>query len=711
MTEALLTIENLRVQMDTPQGIIQPIDGLNLTLRRGEIFALVGESGCGKTLSALSINGLLPQNAALCEGSRIILDGVALEHLSENAMQEIRGQKIGMIFQDPALALNPVLTIEDQLIESFQNTHPKKNKKAYLKAAIDLLHKVRIPEPAVFIKQYPHQLSGGMKQRVVIAMALAKSPDLLIADEPTTALDVTTQAQVLNLIKDLNKQFNMAILFITHDLGIVGQIADTVGVMYAGHLVEQAPKIDFFANPLHPYSKKLFAALPEYTDPDQPLAIIPGSVPILDHTFTLCRFKGRCASAFKACEEVMPKWCSTSGEQKVRCHWYDEAILQKMPQALRIENIERISVVEAEKRVIEPTPIYEEMETILAVEDLQVHFPMRAGLFKRKVGVIKAVDNVNLQLKEGQTLALVGESGCGKTTAAKAILRLIEATKGRVHFLNKDILKVSKKKLRAYRHECQMIFQDPYSAMDPRMTIHEIIAEGMLALGIGTDAAERQDRINLLLEQVGLNNHIQHRYVHELSGGQRQRVAIARALAVGAQLIVCDEPTSALDLSVQAQILNLLKNLQEELVISYLFITHNMGVVHYLADFVAVMYLGRIVEYGPTQAVLATPKHPYTQALLDSIPTLKKANETLKPLQGEIPSPINPPAGCHFAPRCPFVHARCLERYPDNYLAESQEVRCYLYSPEEQSLKNTADDQSLAMKNTQNTELKNMLAL
>lgn len=683
MTEKpILKINQLRVQISTPNGFIHAVDGVNLTLHRGEMFALVGESGCGKSMTAMSISRLLPVGAEICEGSEIFLDDIPLHQLSENKMRQIRGAKIGMIFQDPATALNPVLTIGEQVLEAIarRNGHIK-SKKELQKEMMSLLEKVRLPSFANLQHQYPHQLSGGLKQRVVIAMALAQSPDLLIADEPTTALDVTTQAQVLRLIKDLNTQLNMAILLITHDLGIVAQMADRVAVMYAGHIIEESSKDEFIALPKHPYSRQLFSALPEYTHPGHQLAVIPGHVPSLDKTFSLCRFKDRCKYIFKPCEEEKPQLVKLNENHLVRCHWYDNDVVKTIPSQLRIAALIKQNEQPLPLAIVEDT-VEEQEQPLLRVSNLEVHYPIRKGLFKRVKGYVKAVDDLTFNIYEGQTLALVGESGCGKTTVAKAILRLIREAKGKVVFQNKDIFRLSEKKLRKLRADFQMIFQDPHSSMDPRMRIRDIIEEGMLALNIGTDAKEREERIDVLLEQVGLASYFKERYPHELSGGQRQRVAIARALAVGASLIICDEPTSALDVSVQAQILNVLKALQNDLSISYLFITHNISVVHYLADYVAVMYLGRIVEYGPAHTILKAPKHPYTQALLASVPSVAHENAFLNPPKGELPSPIDPPKGCYFSPRCPKVHAPCLEKYPESYaLSKDQCVSCYLYAP------------------------------
>jgi len=685
--ESLLEVNQLRVEIYSNGSTIHAVNEVSFSIARGEIFALLGESGCGKTMTALGINHLLPNHAKICEGSEILLDGMPLHFFSEYKMRKIRAKKIGMIFQDPALALNPVLTIGQQLSEAITLANAKMpTQRDVTRQMLSLLEKVRIPDKEAFLDYYPHQLSGGMKQRVVIAIALAKSPDLLIADEPTTALDVTTQAQVLSLIKDLNQQLGMAILLISHDLGVVQQMADQVAVMYAGHIVERSNKKDFFKEPLHPYSSQLFASLPEHTNKDHELATIPGQVPSLDQIFPLCRFKGRCEKVFSVCEQEKPKMIERNKDQLVRCHWYDNKALHKIPTKLNIKILK-----EHTKQVQIPHVTHEQEfdeRNILKVENLKVYFPIQKGLFKRTIGYVKAVDDVSFDLPEGKTLALVGESGCGKTTVGKAITRLVKPYAGAVQFDDVNLLRISDKKLRSYRSHFQMIFQDPYSAMDPRYTVEEIIVEGMISLKIGSDLLERQDRINHLLDQVGLSSKLKKRYPHELSGGQRQRVAIARALAVGARLLICDEPTSALDVSVQAQILNLLRSLQNDLVISLLFITHNIAVVNYLADFVAVMYLGKIVEYGPKDEVINNPKHPYTQVLLDSVPSLHNPNKSFESVKGEIPSPSNPPAGCHFSPRCKSAMPKCFQRYPDNYdVGLNHTTKCFLYAPIDQKEK------------------------
>ena len=501
----------------------------------------------------------------------------------------------------------------------------------------------------------------------MIAIALACEPALLIADEPTTALDVTIQAQVLELLRELQRKNGMALLFITHDLGVVAEMAHRVGVMYAGEIVEMAAREAFFKTPRHPYSQKLFDSVPRLDKRGTALAMIPGSVPKLDRAFTGCRFAARCEFAWARCRDETPRWIELEQGVGARCH-----LLEQEAGVGR-----QVSGVEVQASGVGHQASGGEL---LRVQDLKVHFPIRKGLLQRVVGAVKAVDGVSLAIPAGRTLALVGESGCGKTTVGKGILQLVPVTGGSVQFAGQELTSLSRAQLRTKRGAFQIIFQDPFSSLDPRMVIAEILEEGMRALNVGANALERAQRIDRLLEEVGLAADTKYRYPHEFSGGQRQRIAIARALAVNPQLIVCDEPTSALDVSVQAQILNLLRGLQQTHQLSYLFITHNISVVEYLAHDVAVMYLGRIVEHGPVEAVLAEPKHPYTQALLSAVPMIEKiSGREVIHLQGELPSPANPPSGCHFHPRCPHAMPVCSERYPDETLFGEQVVRCYLY--------------------------------
>ncbi|HFD78947.1 MAG TPA: dipeptide ABC transporter ATP-binding protein [Gammaproteobacteria bacterium] len=664
---ALLEVEELRVRIGAGAGAVRPVDGVSFRIRRGETFALLGESGCGKSMTALALLRLLPQPGGDIVGGSVKLDGDELLARTERGMRAVRGGRIAMIFQEPMTSLNPVMTIGAQIAESLEQ-HRGLRGNAARRRVLELLEDVGIPDAARRYGEYPHQLSGGMKQRVMIAIALAGEPDLLIADEPTTALDVTIQAQVLDLIRSLQHKHGMAVLLITHDLGVVSEMADRVAVMYAGELVEQAPRSVFFGRSQHPYSRKLFAALPDSSKREQRLTVIPGTVPPLNREFRGCRFAERCDRAWELCRERRPAWFATGPEQGVRCHLADPAL----------EPSAEVPPAEGEQRRRAPAGA---PAPLLEVEDLKVHFPIHRGLFKRVVGHVRAVDGVSLSIPQGQTLALVGESGCGKTTVGKGILQLLRPTGGQVRFEGEELTRLRGEALRRRRSDFQIIFQDPFSSMNPRMNVGDIIEEGMVAQRIGGRAAERRRRVEELLQQVGLRPEQRQRYPHEFSGGQRQRICIARALAVNPKLIVCDEPTSALDVSVQAQILNLLQDLQADMGLSYLFITHDLSVVSYLAERVAVMYLGRIVEAGSVNEVLDTPAHPYTRALLSAVPVISDDGERqVIRLEGDLPSPSNPPSGCHFHPRCPQAGDLCRKSYPQRtWLSAGHEVRCHLF--------------------------------
>ncbi|MEQ1527601.1 MAG: ABC transporter ATP-binding protein, partial [Gallionella sp.] len=544
---------------------------------------------------------------------------------------------------------------------------------------IELLEQVGIPDAARRVREYPFQFSGGMKQRVMIAMALAGNPKLLIADEPTTALDVTIQAQVLQLLRDTQGKTGMAMLLITHDLGVVAEMAHHVGVMYAGEIVEQASRKQLFAQPLHPYTQKLFAALPDVTRRNQSLTAIPGSVPPLGSIQQGCRFAPRCDQAWALCSEQTPAWISVEAGRGVRCHLYgDGGKLSNSKNYSTNAAVDGESGVAANAKV--GNPAQPTSALVLKVDNLKVHFPIRKGILQRVVGQVKAVDGVSLTIPQGSILALVGESGCGKTTLGKALLQLVQPTAGSVQLNGRELIGLTDSELRNQRAAMQMIFQDPYASLNPKMRVAEILEEGMTALSIGRNQAERQARLDALLDQVGLARNTKWRYPHEFSGGQRQRIAIARALAVSPQLLICDEPTSALDVSVQAQILNLLKSLQQTSQLSYLFITHNLAVVEYLADEVCVMYLGRIVERGLVEEVLRSPQHPYTQALLSAVPHIEGETIQRIRLAGDLPSPANPPEGCHFAPRCSHATAQCRTSYPAmSNLSKTHQVCCYLH--------------------------------
>jgi peptide/nickel transport system ATP-binding protein len=666
MTQPLLTIENLSVRLGHGTGSICPVDDVSFSINRGETFALLGESGCGKSMTALALLRLLPQPVGRITAGRVLLDGTDLAALPERDMRKVRGRRISMIFQEPMTSLNPVLTIGDQIGEVLQQHHGMQGGRRRSRV-LELLESVGIPDVTRRAREFPHQLSGGMKQRVMIAIALAGEPDLLIADEPTTALDVTIQAQVLELLQRLQRDTRMAILLITHDLGIVAGMADRVSVMYAGQMVEEAGRDRFFSEARHPYSRKLFESLPDVHKRDHALDTIRGTVPPLDRVFRGCRFAERCDYAWDLCRTRVPGWNPGAAGQHARCHLLDTTL--EIP-----------ATVKAGKP---SSPLLQtggaHQQPLLEVSDLQVHFPIQSGIFKRVVGQVYAVDGVSMKIPQGCTQALVGESGCGKTTVGKGILQLIRPTGGSVRFEETELTTLKGTRLRRRRRDFQFIFQDPYSSMNPRMLVGDIVEEGMLAQGIGGTRKQRRARVEELFDRVGLSaSHVQ-RYPHEFSGGQRQRICIARALAVDPKLVICDEPTSALDVSVQAQILNLLKQLQNELGLSYLFITHNLAVVSYLADRVAVMYLGRIVEEGPVAGVLERPQHPYTQSLLSAVPQVDPASQReIIRLEGDLPSPANPPPGCHFHPRCPHVMPQCRESYPETTVAGDHSVRCFL---------------------------------
>ena len=664
---ALLKVSGLTTHIGSSTKPIKPVDDVSFTIEKGKTFALLGESGCGKSMTALSLLRLNPQPVSRIVSGTIELAGQDLLAVSEAEMQHIRGRRIAMIFQEPQSSLNPVLTVGQQIGESLQ-WHFEIEGHALEERIISLLASVGIPDPQQRLKDYPHQLSGGMKQRVMIAIALAGEPELLIADEPTTALDVTIQAQILELLKQIQRDTGMAILLISHDLAIVAQMADHVAVMYAGQIVETAARAQFFKQAKHPYSQKLFEALPTGQKRQQQLTVIKGNVPALDTVFKGCRFVERCDLAMTHCHTIAPDWFDEN-EHGARCHLLapdhtDNNIAKR--QTFTASPIEDIAMT---------------VSPILSVDQLRVHFPIRKGVFQRVVGHVKAVDDVSLQLRQAETVALVGESGCGKTTVGKAILQLIPMTAGKVTYQQTILNTLSARQLKQHRNALQIVFQDPYASMNPRMTVTQVIEEAMISGTANKDAAARAKRVDSLLERVGLDKQYKYRYPHEFSGGQRQRICIARALAADPKIIICDEPTSALDVSVQAQILNLLRELQQEFELSYLFITHNIAVVDYLAHSVAVMYLGRIVEQGRRDEVLQSPQHPYTQALLAAVPKLDVETErAVIRLEGELPSPSNPPKGCHFHQRCPSVMPQCLEHYPEQtQLTESHHVRCFLY--------------------------------
>jgi peptide/nickel transport system ATP-binding protein len=619
----MLNITDLKVALDGEAGLVKAIDGLSLCIKRGETFALVGESGCGKSMTALALMRLLPDNGRVTEGN-LDLDGQEVFALPESNMRAIRGGKIGMIFQEPSTSLNPVMRVGDQIVEAIE-THTKLRGAAARARAIEWLGRVGIPEPERRIDEYPFRLSGGQKQRVMIAMTLAAEPDFLVADEPTTALDVTIQAQILELLKKLQKEHGMGLLLITHDLAVVSGMAHQVALMYAGQIIEVAPAEEFFAAPKHPYARLLLRALPDSAKRGGSLAAIPGTVPPLWQEFTACRFAPRCDRVFEACKVTQPELLSI-GSRSVRCLLYADG---KQP-AFQVEKAPGASGSQANS-----TPRSGQHQPgsapLLSVQNLSVRFPIRSGLLQRATGNFTAVDGVSFDIRAGETLALVGESGCGKTTTGKAIVQLLRGQaviEGKANLDGQDLFSLSGELLRDARRKVQIIFQDPFASLNPRMRVFDVLEEGLLALRPELDAPTRRKNLESLIDQVGLRRDALDRYPHEFSGGQRQRIAIARALAVQPRLIVCDEPTSALDVSVQAQILNLLRQLQRELGVAYLFITHNIGVVEYIADHIAVMNRGRVEEAGVASEVLSHPASAYTRTLLAAVPRIAVARVT-----------------------------------------------------------------------------------
>ena len=617
----MLRIENLHTVLDTDHGLVRAVEDLAISVERGQTFALVGESGCGKSMTALSILRLLPDNGRVAEGAIRVGDTDVVQ-LPEARMRDVRGRRVSIIFQEPATSLNPVMKVGDQIVEVIERHTAIKGAAARAKA-VEWLTRVGIPEPARRIDDYPFQLSGGQKQRVMIAIALAAEPDLVIADEPTTALDVTIQKQILDLLRDLQAERGMAMLLITHDLGIVAQMAHQVALMYAGQIVERAATGAFFARPLHPYAQMLFAALPDTAKRGQPLAAIAGTVPRLDREFAGCRFADRCPRAFADCAVTPPALYEPDPGHQVRCLLHRSAAAPLTEPARAMERLP--APVAAAREPVAPLPA---AAPLLDVRDYKVWFPIRQGLLKRTVGYVKAVDGVSFAIAPARSLALVGESGCGKTTIGKSILQLLRGIariEGSATLQGQRLDQLDGEALRRARREMQIIFQDPFASLNPRMRVAEIMEEGVASLRPEIAPGERRDRVAELLRKVGLHADAVSRYPHEFSGGQRQRIAIARALAVEPKLLICDEPTSALDVSVQAQILNLLAQLQRELGVAYLFITHNFGVVEYLAHEIAVMQAGRIVEAGPAERILEQPQHAYTQTLLAAVPRLARA--------------------------------------------------------------------------------------
>lgn len=596
MTE-LLEIEGLKTYFRTDAGTVKAVDDLSVKIRLGETLGLVGESGSGKSVTSLTIMRLLPDVAATIAGGRISFLGRDLVQLPRSAMPAIRGKDIAMIFQEPGTSLNPVYRVGDQVAEAVL-LHEKVTRAQARQRSLDLFREVGIPNPEMSLDKYPHEMSGGQKQRVMIAMALSCNPKLLIADEPTTALDVTIQAQILALIRKLRDERGMAILFITHDLGVIAEIADEVAVMYRGKLVEYNTARNIFANPQHPYTKGLLACRPRLQTTRRRLPTVA------DFMTSTVDDDGHLIIAEK---QLSPeRLAEIEGRGRGRLlHPRPE------PNSAGVTNHSPGTPVNYVPAGQQP---------LLQVKDLQVYYPIKKGLLRRTMSHVKAVDGISFEVYKGQTLGLVGESGCGKTTTGRAILRLVRMTGGSVMFEGLDWAHLKGAALRRERRRMQIIFQDPYSSLNPRMTVEAMLTEAMSVHRLGSSSHDRRDRSANLLEEVGLlAEHLQ-RYPHEFSGGQRQRLCIARALAVEPDFLICDESVSALDVSVQAQVLNLLKDLQEKRGLTYIFISHDLSVVKFMSDMMAVMNAGKIVEFGPSDEIYANPQNEYTRRLIAAIP-------------------------------------------------------------------------------------------
>lgn len=717
----LLEIKDLHTDIEIRSGVVRALSGVDLVVSAGETLGVVGESGSGKTMTALSLMGLLPQGGRVSSGS-MLLEGEDLTEMPPASVRKLRGTKVGMIFQDPLTSLNPTMKIGLQVCEPLR-VHEKMPKKEALARAVEILKRVGMPRPESVINSYPHQLSGGMRQRVMIAMALVCQPRILIADEPTTALDVTTQMQILDLIDELRDEYQMGVILITHDLGVVAGHTDRVSVMYAGRIVETAPTRTLFTEPRHRYTSSLMAALPERALAERTrLFSIPGAPPSLTDLPVGCRFAARCLWATDQCRAGYPDLGGEGAHTYACFHPVLEgdespAALQARldaeraadeagaggadgtgPEATGADSADQAGVGGAQGAgsgsadragaggaqgasagnaspvgavgaqgpaapPMGPAP----RRTLLDVKEASREYESAgSGFFKRDKGVVSAVDRVSITVRKGETYGLVGESGCGKSTVGRLIAGLEPPSGGAIELDGRDLATLKGRDAVRIHRDVQMMFQDSYAAMDPRMRIDQILAEPMSIQRTG-DARQIAERIMEILEQVGLTEEILDRYPHEFSGGQLQRIGFARSLTLAPDLIVADEPVSALDVSVQAQVLNLMKDLQEELGLSYLFISHDLAVVQYMADRIGVMYLGRIVEEGPAKEVVANPKHPYTKALIDSIPVpdpaFEHADDAIK-LTGEPPSAINPPEGCRFRPRCPFATDECLAQPP-----------------------------------------------
>jgi peptide/nickel transport system ATP-binding protein len=668
MADPVLSVRGLKVDFGGEGRSVPVVRGVDFDVYPNEVLCIVGESGSGKSVTSLAVIGLLSETARVA-GS-IKLCGVDVTTATPETLRKMRGGDVGFIFQDPTTTLNPVLTVGRQITEGEVAHGRLKKSDAHLRAA-ELLREVDIADPEGRAGQYPHQFSGGMRQRAVIAMAMAGQPKLIIADEPTTALDVTVQAQVLAVLARRQAEMGSAVILITHDLGVVAEVADRVAVMYGGRIVETAPVAEIFEAPRHPYTRALLRSIPRIDTSDSRLDPIPGQPPIPGQLPKGCAFQPRCAVGRDRplCAAEDPALRDVGENRQSACHYAEELPVTPLPAEPRIH---------ADPALTKPEPL-------LVVDGLKVHFPIKTGVLRRTTGWVKAVDGVSLSINPGETVSLVGESGCGKTTTGRAIMGLIRATGGSIHFGGKSIRDLDRGAMRAARRQMQYVFQDPYASLNPVLSVEDIVAEPLRIHGIYDEMGGAR-RIAELFDMVGLSRTMMTRLPSEFSGGQKQRIGIARALALQPKLLILDEPVAALDVSIQAQVINLLQDLQRELGLAYLFIAHNLSVVRHVSDRVAVMYLGRIVEESSRDGLYELPVHPYTQSLLSAAPVPDPAVRDTRRrivLEGEIPNPASPPSGCTFHPRCFRATEICSAKAPafDRYLDFSTRTACHHAGP------------------------------
>ena len=710
-TTPLLEVKDLVVEFPTRRGVLRALDGVSFSVAAGEVLGVVGESGAGKSLTGASIIGLLEPPGRIASGS-IWFDGQRIDNLDSEGMRRLRGRHIGAIFQDPLTSLNPLYSVGQQLVETIQAHLPVSTHEAR-ERAVALLQETGIAAARERLDHYPHQFSGGMRQRVVIALALAAEPRLIVADEPTTALDVSVQAQIIGLLKRLCRERGAAVVLITHDMGVIAETCDRVAVMYAGRVAEIGPVDAVIHRSAHPYSAGLMASIPDIDGDDERLHQIDGSMPRLNAIPSGCAYHPRCAQVLPRCAQQRPE-LQAVGQGLAACWLIDanapahamveESLASAMAGAPSARSGLLGSAANPSPLPAPPARVAPANGTVqftghpdhrasaagpqpttplVQVRDLARHFDVSAPWLNRVLERqprqwLHAVDGVDFAIPRGQTMALVGESGCGKSTVARLLVGLYQPTRGQVQFDGQDAhATFAGRDALVLRRRIQMIFQDPYASLNPRWTVGDVVAEPLLEHGLAGGRAQAQEAVVGLLQSVGLGAADLGKYPHQFSGGQRQRISIARALATAPEFLVCDEPTSALDVSVQAQVLNLMGDLQRARGLTYLFISHNLAVVRHVSDQVGVMYLGRLVEVAPTRRLFEQPRHPYTRMLIDAIPRMRDHGRDRTPVQGEVPNPLQPPTGCSFHPRCPLANARCRSERPALQAIDGLQVACH----------------------------------